>query len=353
MELQYSSKSKSAERVYKRFVIDAVAALPVGMPARGKPVFFYIGKNPAKIELLTGKCERGYAAESTENAIGIMKRLGNKSSFSDLQGNIDVILVEALTAGNSLEKLYHFLSASGFSSVPLILDVSGLPAEKVQQFRGYRFLDEIIALEENADMLLSKIALLKKIKSIPDQQAFSTKIEVSAGMAGSFRRNAGKRIFDIVFSAIAILLLSPVFLLIAVLISLESRGTVFYISERAGLGYKIFRLYQFRTMAAGADKEVQPLFHAGRYGSAGKNGLLLFNESNNPGITRIGSFLRNTSLDELPRLFNVFVGDMSLVGKRPLPLCEAVALTTDEHAARFMEPVGFTGMWRAGKREGK
>jgi lipopolysaccharide/colanic/teichoic acid biosynthesis glycosyltransferase len=127
---------------------------------------------------------------------------------------------------------------------------------------------------------------------------------------------------------------------------------VFYISTRAGRGYKIFDFYKFRTMKQDADKKINELTHLNQYSPDAK-GPVFFKISNDPRITRIGGFLRNTSLDELPQLINVLLGDMSLVGNRPLPLYEARTLTTDEYAARFMAPAGITGLWQVKKRGNK
>ncbi len=161
-----------------------------------------------------------------------------------------------------------------------------------------------------------------------------------------------KRGFDILIAAIALLLLSPLFLLIALAIKLESSGPVFYISKRAGRGYKIFNFLKFRTMYQGADKRMSELTHLNQYDAVGR-GPVFFKINNDPRITKVGSFLRNTSLDELPQLINVFLGDMSLVGNRPLPLYEAATLTTDDYAARFMAPAGITGLWQVKKRGNK
>ena len=161
-----------------------------------------------------------------------------------------------------------------------------------------------------------------------------------------------KRTFDILVSSIALLLLSPLFLLIALAIKLESSGPVFYIAKRAGRGYRIFNFFKFRTMYQGSDKRVSELTHLNQY-NANHHGPVFFKISNDPRITKVGSFLRNTSLDELPQLINVLLGNMSLVGNRPLPLYEAVTLTTDEYAARFMAPAGITGLWQVKKRGNK
>jgi lipopolysaccharide/colanic/teichoic acid biosynthesis glycosyltransferase len=158
-----------------------------------------------------------------------------------------------------------------------------------------------------------------------------------------------KRAFDVIISASALLILLPVCLVIAVIIKLESKGPIFYISKRAGTGYKIFNFFKFRTMRQGADAELTKLAHLNQYGENSKNGVF-FKIKDDPRITRFGQFLRNTSLDEIPQLFNVLRGDMSLVGNRPLPLYEAEKLTKDQIAWRFLAPAGITGLWQITKR---
>lgn len=154
-----------------------------------------------------------------------------------------------------------------------------------------------------------------------------------------------KRAFDVIVSSLLLLILSPVMLLIALIVKLESKGPVFYISKRAGNGYTIFDFYKFRSMYHGADVRLKELSYKNQYGDA-----VFFKIRNDPRITRFGKFLRNTSLDELPQLINVLKGDMSLVGNRPLPLYEAEKLTKDQIAWRFLAPAGITGLWQVTKR---
>jgi lipopolysaccharide/colanic/teichoic acid biosynthesis glycosyltransferase len=154
-----------------------------------------------------------------------------------------------------------------------------------------------------------------------------------------------KRVLDLTISSISLIILSPFFLLVALLIKLDSRGPVFYTSKRVGTGYKIFDFYKFRSMRVGADAEIASLAHKNQYGEAS-----FFKIENDPRITKLGAFLRNSSIDELPQLLNVLKGDMSLVGNRPLPLYEAEQLTTNEWSMRFLGPAGLTGLWQISKR---
>lgn len=156
-----------------------------------------------------------------------------------------------------------------------------------------------------------------------------------------------KRLLDLGISVTALVLLSPFFLIIAILIKLDSKGPIFYTSKRVGTGYKIFDFYKFRSMRANADKEVEALkaTTANQYGDSA-----FFKMKDDPRVTKLGNFLRNSSIDELPQLFNVVKGDMSIVGNRPLPLYEAEQLTTNEWSMRFLGPAGITGLWQIIKR---
>jgi lipopolysaccharide/colanic/teichoic acid biosynthesis glycosyltransferase len=156
-----------------------------------------------------------------------------------------------------------------------------------------------------------------------------------------------KRIIDILVSSVALVALFPVIVLISVMILIESGWPIFYISKRVGSGYHVFNFYKFRTMRKNADRELGNLSKNNQYDS-GEMGFVKI--ANDPRVTKLGAFLRKTSLDELPQLVNVLKGDMSLVGNRPLPLYEAATLTKDEWALRFLAPAGLTGLWQVSKR---
>lgn len=195
-----------------------------------------------------------------------------------------------------------------------------------------------------SEAFLKKVNFIKRLKEYKNSRGASYRLGQRPEQP-KVKMWALKRQFDIIISATLLLILSPVLLLIALIIKLESRGPVFYISKRAGNGYKIFDFYKFRTMRENADKELNTLTHMNQYGKA-----VFFKIKNDPRITPFGKFLRNTSLDELPQLINVLKGDMSLVGNRPLPLYEAEKLTKDQIAWRFLAPAGITGLWQVTKR---
>ena len=218
-----------------------------------------------------------------------------------------------------------------------------------------------------------------------------------------FRLPLWKRTFDILASGSAILCLSPILILTALAIRTESNGKIVYKSKRVGSNYKIFDFYKFRSMYSDANKRLAEYQQLNQYtkniaeeeslnsSSAAEisqrscsseqkqeqeQDILLFSDNlstsennylktkrtersnaffkleNDPRITRVGHFIRKYSIDELPQLFNILKGDMSVVGNRPLPLYEAELLTSDEYVQRFMGPAGLTGLWQVEKRGG-
>jgi lipopolysaccharide/colanic/teichoic acid biosynthesis glycosyltransferase len=309
--------------------------------------FCYIGRNSGHMDRLVKLYLNGYASESLQFArtelLRHKQQIGRVPEFIICEGHYN--LGEMAAFGKFLK------GHADFRNVAFIIDGSGLSGGEMTTLKEAVRPDDIVLLQQMGESELSaKLQFLHRVKRAG--QETKPQIEEYRQLDLNLRKGLiFKRAFDICVSSIAIILLLPVLLLIALAIKLESKGPIFYIAKRAGRGYKIFNFYKFRTMVKDADKKVNELKHLNQYNAA--NGPVFFKISNDPRITRVGKFLRNTSLDELPQLFNVFLGDMSLVGNRPLPLYEAVSLTTDDYAARFLAPAGITGLWQIKKRGNK
>ncbi|MGZ3457925.1 MAG: sugar transferase [Archangium sp.] len=153
-----------------------------------------------------------------------------------------------------------------------------------------------------------------------------------------------KRGMDLLGAGLGLLIISPLLTLIALAIKLDSRGPVFFAQERVGQGGRTFRMMKFRTMRVGADAEKAQLAHLNTSGDA-----RLFKIPNDPRVTRVGTFLRKWSLDELPQLLNVLRGDMSLVGPRPF-FEKDLATYHEHHFGRLGALPGITGLWQVSGR---
>lgn len=152
-----------------------------------------------------------------------------------------------------------------------------------------------------------------------------------------------KRVFDFVASAIALVLLSPLLLFLAIKIHGEDGGPVFYSQIRIGKNEKPFRIYKFRSMVVNADQLKKKLLTQNEVEGA------MFKMHDDPRVTKIGKFIRAHSLDELPQLWNVLKGDMSLIGPRP-PLPDEVAEYDDWDKQRLLVKPGCSGLWQATSR---
>jgi exopolysaccharide biosynthesis polyprenyl glycosylphosphotransferase len=153
-----------------------------------------------------------------------------------------------------------------------------------------------------------------------------------------------KQALDFSISFILIIILSPLFLIITLLIKLTSPGPAFFIQERVGLNKRRFGLYKFRTMVADAEQKLSEVRHLNEVCGP------VFKIQDDPRITRVGKFLRKTSIDELPQLFNVLKGDMSLVGPRPLPVIDYKGFDQDWHRRRLSVQPGITCLWQINGR---
>lgn len=153
-----------------------------------------------------------------------------------------------------------------------------------------------------------------------------------------------KRIIDIFASFLGLVLLSPLFLFVAYKIKKEEpKGPIFFSQNRVGKDGKIFRMYKFRSMCVDAEEKLNLLLDQNEIEGA------MFKIKDDPRVTKIGKFIRKTSIDELPQLWNILKGDMSLVGPRP-PLEREVAEYTNYDKQRLMVKPGATGLWQVGER---
>jgi exopolysaccharide biosynthesis polyprenyl glycosylphosphotransferase len=168
-------------------------------------------------------------------------------------------------------------------------------------------------------------------------------ITVFTGPPDSFAL-AVKRMIDIAGSLATLIALSPVFLLVAVAIKLDSPGRMLFVQRRVGLNRREFNLYKFRTMVEGADQRQQALE------ALNEAEGVVFKIRNDPRVTRLGRWLRRLSIDELPQFLNVLRGDMSLVGPRPLPQRDASRIDVAAHRRRFSVKPGITCLWQINGR---
>ncbi len=249
--------------------------------------------------------------------------------------------------------------------------------------------------------------LNKKIQFISDREYILFSSEAPWRGILKFKIPVWKRLFDIVVASLAIIILSPIFIITAIAIKMESKGPVLFKSKRVGTNYAVFDFLKFRSMYADAEHQLKELSKehnqykeqeseepkstiTAPLGDQAEMAMMNmgmesemmisdeeimlvgddfvvaesdFNkqkeeEINNafvkieddPRVTKVGKFIRKFSIDELPQLFNILKGDMSIVGNRPLPLYEAEKLTADSSIDRFMAPAGLTGLWQVEER---
>ncbi|HLK10823.1 MAG TPA: sugar transferase [Candidatus Binatia bacterium] len=192
--------------------------------------------------------------------------------------------------------------------------------------------------------LVSSIADLAIAKAQVDEIDGRPVITVFTGPPDS-PLMAVKRLIDVTISLAALIVLAPVFALIAVAIRLDSPGPVFFVQRRVGLGGRQFSFFKFRTMVKDAERMQAKFEHLNEADGP------VFKIRDDPRVTRIGRWVRRTSLDELPQLINVLKGDMSLVGPRPLPLRDVARMDVPAHRRRFSVKPGITCLWQIEGRE--
>ena len=256
----------------------------------------------------------------------------------------DAILIDPESVSDEISHLREITQKKG---IPLILYTSKF--DKAVKNLAFKITADDYHYGVISPAFFKRLDFIKKLKAYKIERGNKPYAIRHADQIPHIELWSMKRAFDILISATALLILLPVCIIVAIIIKLESKGPIFYVSKRAGTGYKIFNFYKFRTMRVGADAELANLAHLNQYSENATDGVF-FKIKDDPRITRFGQFLRNSSLDEIPQLFNVLRGDMSLVGNRPLPLYEAEKLTKDQIAWRFLAPAGITGLWQITKR---
>lgn len=339
----------------------------------------YIGSNPEAIETFKQRSDK----------FDLTQLPGGLKAMEYAKYNVpDLIICEALMPGmNGLEVGKMIKGLPNQTRTPFIMFLFDKEEKIVQKaFQEKSIVDDIYIFPVAIENIISRLIFLKK---------FYAEMDITKKPESAFKEYKIpfiKRAFDIVTSLTAILLLSPIFIITIIAIRLESKGPIVYKSKRVGTAYKIFDFLKFRSMVVDADDKLKDLKHLNQYKTAeAKNEEELITTEcpncaklpdgeyctpvlyykgakiceywyhtekknqavstfikikNDPRVTKVGNFIRNTSIDELPQLFNVLKGDMSIVGNRPLPLYEAELLTSDDWSARFMGPAGITGLWQ-------
>ncbi|KAF0198524.1 MAG: glycosyl transferase [Bacteroidetes bacterium] len=336
----------------------------------GKLKIAYIGGDTSTIELL--KTHDAFEISDFGNSLLFVNWLNNGNEP-------DGILCESFLPGTNGIEFHQYLGKKNLATeVPFIL-VSRHEDEKIRKSAISHKVDDLYLTPLNPENIETRIRFLRDHKEL-----LSSKQE-TAEQFRDYSIPLIKRLFDIAVAGMALIFLSPFLLVIMFAIWAESgfKGKVYYISKRVGTGYKIFDFYKLRSMSLNADKMLKSMAHLNQYeaekiedkcpdceslGHPCSTLLIIegdeicekhymrmrqvkINQSfikikDDPRITKVGAFIRNTSIDELPQLINVLKGDMSIVGNRPLPLYEAELLTSDEWGERFLGPAGITGLWQ-------
>ncbi len=257
----------------------------------------------------------------------------------------DVIMIEVKDE-ELVFTIINKIKSNPLTSGLIIVLLGQMPDVKLRKRAIKARIHDLYFLPYNMEHLKDRLTFLIKFKLIkPNIEQLSV-----IKKEKEYKIPMAKRVFDVVAAGITLLVISPLLVIVAILIKLDSKGPIIYKSKRVGTGYKVFDFYKFRSMKAGADLELKNMTDLNQYANDGSGANAFVKIKNDPRVTKLGNFLRNSSLDEIPQLLNVIKGDMSLVGNRPLPLYEAEMLTSNEWSLRFLGPSGLTGLWQISKR---
>jgi len=252
-----------------------------------------------------------------------------------------------------VDQHWHGLQQIEETGFPLVSDFDELP-----HYLRKTVVDEVVltlpmrSLHEHGEAIMAicqeqgiTIRVLNNLFNLKGARTRSEELEGAtlmthyAGMMEGWPVTV-KRLFDIAVSTSALMVVAPLLAIVTVLIKLTSPGPVLFTQHRLGLNKRRFSIYKFRTMVVDAEKKMKEIEHLNEVSGP------VFKIKNDPRITPIGRFLRKTSIDELPQLFNVLKGDMSLVGPRPLPVRDCDGFDKDWQRRRFSVRPGITCLWQ-------
>ena len=339
--------------------------------------FVYIGRDSKTIELLS-RLSIGvfYAAPNCSKAVKVLEKIREKYDAA--------LFFEQVNISKDIADIQYMRKK--YPGLYMVLVIDSLSKEEASEYLKAG-INNTIKYETSQEALKDLSTFLKRRK---DQKIKA--LQLKAQNINAFRLPLWKRTFDIFFSGMAILCLSPLLIFTALAIRIESKGPIIYKSKRVGSNYQIFDFLKFRSMYTDADKHLKDFNALNQYQQEDEDiwgeepeaevneeideeEILLISDDfviseedyinkkskeksnafvkleNDPRITKIGRIIRKYSIDELPQLINILKGDMSIVGNRPLPLYEAELLTSDEHIDRFMGPAGLTGLWQEKRGE--
>ena len=355
----------------------------------------YLGNNPHTVERLTYLPGRQVKfTKSHFEAAEECKSRNNSDHF--------VLFLEKGTESDDIAAITYLKKVC--SSIYIILLTDQLSPEERSAYQQSGINDTL--------NITSPVTVInKKLQFIEDRETILFDTEITQNRVLQFKIPIWKRLFDIIFSILAIIILSPIMIATVIAIKLESKGPAIFKSKRVGTNYKVFEFLKFRSMYTDAEKRLKELSKtSNQYSKQEKENeddifttnpqesqeekvnatmplldpeteMMISDEEvmligddfvvaesdfskqkeeeinnafvkieNDPRITKVGRFIRKYSIDELPQLFNILKGDMSVVGNRPLPLYEAEKLTIDSSIDRFVAPAGLTGLWQVEKR---
>ena len=355
----------------------------------------YLGNNPHTIERLTYLPGRQVKfTKSHFEAAEECKSRNNSDHF--------VLFLEKGTESDDITAITYLKKVC--SSIYIILLTDQLSPEERSAYQQS-------GINDTLNITLPVTVINKKLQFIEDRETILFDTEITQNRVLQFKIPIWKRLFDIIFSILAIIILSPIMIATVIAIKLESKGPAIFKSKRVGTNYKVFEFLKFRSMYTDAEKRLKELSKtSNQYSKQEKDNeddifttnpqesqeekvnatmplldpeteMMISDEEvmligddfvvaesdfskqkeeeinnafvkieNDPRITKVGRFIRKYSIDELPQLFNILKGDMSVVGNRPLPLYEAEKLTIDSSIDRFVAPAGLTGLWQVEKR---